>query len=75
MARTPSDRDDADPLHHAVMELAWLVRSLPPDRREEFRKPLYVIVREANRLRRERDNYRIRASLLTRLVRYQAEAN
>ena len=66
---------DADALHHAVTDLAWLVRFLPPERRDEFRKPLYVIVNETNRLRRERDNHRVRASLLARLVRFQAEDN
>lgn len=66
---------DPDTLHRAVTDLAWLVRFLPPDRRDEFRKPLYVIVNEANRLRRERDNHRVRAALLTRLVRFQAEDN
>ena len=66
---------DADPLHYAVMDLAWLVRTLPPERREEFRRPLYVVVRECNRLRRERDHQRTRASLLGRIVRYQAQDN
>jgi len=66
---------DADALHHAVTDLAWLVRFLPAEKREEFRKPLYVVVREANRIRRERDNYRVRASLLARLVRFQAQDN
>ena len=71
----PCAAGDADALHRAVTDLAWLVRSVPAGRREQFRKPLYVILRETSRLRRERDNHRVRAAWLARLVRYQAEDN
>jgi hypothetical protein len=67
--------DTSATLHRAVTDLAWLIQTLPEAWREEFRKPLYVVVREANHLRRERDGWKARAALLGRLVRYQAETN
>lgn len=62
---------DADALERAINELVRLVRTVPAERWEEFRLPVYAIFREANRLRRERDESSARAAFLAALVRYR----